>query len=238
MKWVEKAIFFPLDLVLFVILRIAIVEATFVEVRARAYTNDFVPPTHRIAPAQAQFLYEEQKRADDHVYDKVKQLLLLTSAVAAYLHKDSPHPFLLSLPLLAVIIICVVDLSVRVFSVPDYSDTDNDPSERQWALDLAKATHENLTRSSFRADLYRAALRWLVIGFFLIIGSSVFTDFSVGVPRGFTPVHNRASSEHAASLLKSIASKTVQNSQTPTAAATRSAPAASGSALSGHQQDH
>jgi hypothetical protein len=240
MKRVEKAIFFLLDLLLFVTLRVTIVEATFAEVRARAYKKAFVLPTHRIAPSQAQFLYEEQKRADDHVYDKVKQLLLLTSAVAAYLHRDSPHPVLLSLPLLAVILICAVDLSVRVFSVPDYADPDNDPSERQWALDLAKATHENFTRSSFRADLYRAALRWLVIAFSLIIGSSAITGPFVGVARFSTPVAGRAFMEHAESSLKSIEcsaaskSKKLQNRQTATMAATPTAPAPSGSAQSGH----
>jgi hypothetical protein len=197
-RWFECAVYVLLDALLFAAIRSMLIEATFSEVRARAYHRPYEPPSYRISPSQARFLYEEQKDRDQQLYDKVKQLLILTSAAAAYLNKDSPHAVLtlLSTPLLLVILICAADLSIRFVSVPDYSDIDRDPSERQWALDLSKATHENRQRSAFRADLYRAALRWLVLGFFVIVSAAAAQAGRSGsVP--YETVNNKCTSCHS-----------------------------------------
>jgi len=169
----ERWLTFVFDVSLFILVRLVLVDMTFGEFQERSHgvSNPPLPPG-KIRPNQAHFIFEQERLADQHTDDKVKQLLTLTSALATLVAAIAVSKFglgvhripVILLPLLAAVYICVGGLlDVRVHSLPTLSEAGADPDDQEWARGVIAATGFNRGSRFFRVDLYRAALRWFLV---------------------------------------------------------------------------
>jgi hypothetical protein len=169
----ERWLIFVFDISLFILVRLVLVDITLAEFRQRSHGVLNPPlPAGRISPSQAQFVFEQERLADEHTDDKVKQLLTLTSSLTALLTAIAVSRFGLGvseiavvlLPLLAAVYICLGGvLDIRIHSLPTITQVGADPEDQEWARGMVSATGVNRGSRFFRVDLYRAALRWFLV---------------------------------------------------------------------------
>jgi hypothetical protein len=166
------------DLGLFILVRAVFVDMTLEDFHERSYGASMPPlPPGRIKSDHAHFIFEQERLADQHTDDKVRQLLTVTSALAALVSTIALSKFgvaihgvvLIGLPLLPAVYICVGGLlGIRVHSLPTVSEAGADPNDQEWARGLITATGFNRGSRLFRVDLYRAALRWFLLALLLV----------------------------------------------------------------------
>src|SRR5258708_4199005 len=78
--WMEGAATSIYDSVVFLLLRIALVDLTFAEVRGRSCKGP-PKPAHKVDADQAELLLKLQREDSDHTDTKVRQLLTLASSL-------------------------------------------------------------------------------------------------------------------------------------------------------------
>lgn len=202
---IESGIAFLFDFSLFLLVRLVLVEVTIAELRRRSFAVSNPPtPPGKIAADQAQFIFEQERLADQHTDDKVKQLLTLSSSLAALVTTVALSRFgldlfptaVILLPLLAAVYICLGGLlDVRVHSLPTLSEVGGDPSAQEWARGMISAAGINRGTRFLRVSLYRAALRWFLLALLVAPLAVEFRDVSLdAVP---AELHEKGSSPAA-----------------------------------------
>lgn len=165
-EWIESVLTAALDILLTLLLWIALVPLKWNSVRLRRYDNLYRGPDSKVEPAQAEFLFKLQREDSNATDDKVRQLLTLTTSLAAItlLFGSRVNPLALFVVLvsllLAAVLLCLSIFEVRPGMFPTPEDSTNKETTSEWASDLMRSYYANRATHAFRVDRYRAALRY------------------------------------------------------------------------------
>lgn len=179
-----EAVLFPLyHAFVFILLRCALIEAKFEEVRSRHYKaeseTNFAPSDIRDSDAHLDFAkleYDEAEQRRKGVDDKVRALLTISSlsipALGFALTRGdaSEHAFAyIGLGgFLATAYLLLEYLGVSGYAVPDIKKDDLAKPEASFkkllAAEYLKCADKYNYRTSYHVDVYRAASRWFSVG--------------------------------------------------------------------------
>jgi hypothetical protein len=164
----ERVVTRVYDGVVFLLLRLMSVDATFDEVKGRCYPEESAP-SHKVDANQAELLFKVQREDSDHTDTKVRQLLTLGSSlvtiILVFARDEEPKALLatLSALLLAEVVLCIATLGIRPSAMPRLEDSSATGNREQWARDLDTARRRNVGSHAYRVDCYRAATRYFLV---------------------------------------------------------------------------
>jgi hypothetical protein len=165
----------------FLLTRLALVTVSLRETRAEQYPVTTLVPNHAIDKGQAEFLFTTEREDSAHTDEKVKQLLTLSSSLAAVIlvFARDVRPRWIIVLLLALLVVtvfmCVGVFGVRTVNLPTVEDAAKDDNDGTWAKDVIRSYAENEARHAFRVDRYRAAVRYFLLALVLTPVAAAFT---------------------------------------------------------------
>lgn len=178
---IESAIAVSSAAALHALARIAGIEVAFSESKARTYRSRDSVVAASLDGAHAEFLFNLQREDSTHTDDKVKQLLALSSSLAAVLlafARDVRPQWMIVVILtllVCAVFLCLSVLGVRTEQFPTLESPTLADGDNSWAHDLVAAGNANAAAHAFRVDRYRAASRYFRLALLLTPIAAVFT---------------------------------------------------------------
>ncbi len=178
-----KLVAFPVNLLLFILMRSVLVRVPWWQVRARGYPG---PDPEQSLPesvdsAQAESLFKIGQEDSAATDDKVKQLLALSASlatIALVFGRDTRPPWLfacLVAALVAVVFLCVSVFEVGTITRPTAEDNTTE-KHKQWGRDVLRSYYANRATHNFRTDEYRAAHRYFRLALLSLILLAVLAE--------------------------------------------------------------
>ena len=162
---VERFFCFLSDVVVFSLLRVAQVQVQWDVLRNRQVPRS-TPSTAPVRGDHAEFLYKVAREDSAATDGKVKQLLTLSTSLAAlatiFGRNVAPKLFLVLfvLALVATVVLCLSVLEVRSAMAPSLDDKGKDPDDITWGMDVYQSYRSTREVHNVRTDRYRASLRY------------------------------------------------------------------------------